>query len=203
MSIIIEVGVNTGTDTPGFLAAYPDSTYYGFEPTLELYGNLVHRYLSEDRVNFFPIAISDKNGIATFNVAGQGDWGCSSLNSFNPDIHSLWTGRPDFKVSHRYKVPTMRMDTFIREYIETNGIAVDIDYMWIDAQGSDMDVLYSMGEYISKVKKGRFEVAMSVELYVGTNNSLKNAEEFLQKNGYKYKVTPDDGAKECNIEFWR
>lgn len=203
MSIVIEVGVNTGTDTSGLLNSYPDSNYYGFEPTLELYGGLLQKYAEVPRVHFLPLAVSIENGFASFNVAGQGDWGCSSLNQFNPDIHSLWYGRPDFKVSHTYKVPTIRLDTFLNEYILNPESYVEIDYLWIDAQGSDMDVLYSLNEYIGCVNAGRLEVAYSVELYSGTKNTLKNAEEFLQLNNFAYTVTPDDGAKECNIEFRR
>lgn len=200
MNIIIEVGVNTGTDTVGLLNRFPEATYYGFEPTLELHGHLLGKFRDNPRVNFMPVAIDIVEGFKQFNVAGQGDWGCSSLHNFNPNIHELWHNRPDFKVSHTYKVPVMRMDSFLDLYTNPGVI---IDYAWIDAQGSDVDVLNSFGYYLDNVKAGRLETAYSVELYSNTTNTLANAEFTLKENGFRYTVTPDDVGKECNIEFWR
>ena len=200
MSIIIEVGVNTGSDTFPLLMGSPDSKYYGFEPTPELYPHLQKQFGSNLNVLFIPMAVSNKNGSARFNVAGQGDWGCSSLNQFSDNIHEVWENRSDFKFTHSYNVPTIRLDTFIENWNLKGEV---IDFLWIDAQGHDMLVLESLGNNIRNVNKGRLEVAYTVELYKGTNNTLQNAETFLKNNGFHWKVTPDDVGKECNIEFWR
>lgn len=207
MGIVIEVGVNTGSDTEKLLMDYPDSKYYGFEPTIELHAHLLKKFRDNpnmNRMNFFPVAISDQNGFTKFNVAGQGDWGCSSIHEFNPKIHELWANRSDFVVSHTYNVPTMRLDTFLENYI-WDGWEGDfcIDYLWIDAQGSDIDVLNSLGSQMKYVKRGRLETAYTVELYSKTNNTMENAVDLLRKNNFEYIVTPDDVGKECNITFWR
>lgn len=207
MGVIIEVGVNTGSDTEKLLEKYPESKYYGFEPTIELHAHLLKKFRDNpnmDRMHFYPVAITENNGFAKFNVAGQGDWGCSSIHEFNPKIHEVWPNRTDFAVSHTYNVPTMRLDTFIQNYL-LEGLVGDfyIDYLWIDAQGSDLDVLYSLGEYTKYVKGGKLETAYTVELYSNTNNTMENAISFLKKNNFTYSIMPDDVGKECNIEFWR
>lgn len=203
MSIIVEVGVNTASDTPGLLKKFPDAKYYGFEPTPELYIELQSGYKNSpwyDRMSFIPMAVSDKTGSAKFNIAGQGDWGCSSLNEFSDNIHQQWLNRTDFKFTNSYIVPTIRLDDFLITWrLEKEAI----EYLWIDAQGHDMKVLKSLDGFIKNVKAGRLEVAYTVELYKNTDNTLENAEKYLQKYGYQYKVTPDDVGKECNIEFWR
>ena len=205
MGIIIEVGVNTGSDTAKLLNRFPGSTYYGFEPTAQLYQHLTHTFnKSSDykRINFYPFAISDKTGKANFNIAGQGDWGCSSLNDFNPDIHSLWPHRSDFKFTDTQEVVTIRLDTFLEQFAPENK-DLPIDFLWIDAQGHDIKVFESLGKYMKNSLAGRMEVAYNVELYTNTNNTLVNAETILKNNKFQYKVTPDDVSKECNIDFWR
>lgn len=208
MGIIIEVGVNTGSDTMKLLEGYPNSSYYGFEPTFQLYNLLLDNLKTNPhgfRMEYWPLAVSDINSLATFNVAGQGDWGCSSLNQFNPKIADLWQNRSDFKFTHTQPVVTIRLDTFFDNFMGMPGYdnIESIDYLWIDAQGHDLKVLESTGKYIDKVLAGRLEVAYTVELYAGTLNTKENAEKFLTDNGFKYNIVPDDVCKECNIDFWR
>jgi len=203
MSIIIEVGANSGSDTEHLLKTFPTAQYYGFEPTIELYVQLQKKFAATpdyDRMQFIPCAVSETNGFAQFNIAGQGDWGCSSLYEFNPNIHTLWQNRSDFKFTHSYKVPTIRLDTFIANNNLQNQ---QIDYLWIDAQGHDIPVLNSLGKLIDNVCAGRLEVSYTVELYQGTVNTLRAAEDILIANKFEYKITPDDVGKEANITFIR
>jgi FkbM family methyltransferase len=200
--LIIEVGANDGREVERLLAQFPDAHYYGFEPTLELYNNLIKMFGHIDRVNFYPIAISNYNGFATFNVAGQGDWGCSSLFNFPDNIHDIWPNRPDFTTSHRYKVPVMKMSLFLDNYINED---FEIEYAWIDAQGSDLNVLASFEHHLNKIKVGRVEVSNRVELYTGTNNTINNAMDLLDNNGYIYNVHYIYGqmGPEVDVEFFK
>jgi len=196
---IFEIGVNTGSDTQPLLDKYPTHTYYGFEPTRELVSQALWPKFNDPRVNIIPMAVDIEDGFKTFNIAGQGDWGCSSLYEFDEKIHEKWENRSDFKMTHSYPVPCMRLETFI----EVFKIEGDIDYMWIDAQGNDYNVLLSMGHYINDLKAGRLECAYTVELYQGTGNNLSNVTKYLDFCGFKYDVKPDDVGKECNVEFYR
>ena len=199
MKNIIEIGVNTGTDTDMLLKKYPDANYYGFEPTRELLAQALWPRFGEPRVHMLPFAVHSENTFMEFHVAGQGDWGCSSLYKFDPDIHAKWPGRPDFKESHSYKVPCIRMDTFL----ETWNVQGDIEYAWIDAQGNDLVALQSFGKHIERLKAGKLECALNIELYTGTINTFENVQKFLTDNGYMYSMTPDPTSAECNVDFWR
>ena len=200
--LIIEVGANDGREVNRLLDQFPDAHYYGFEPTLELYSNLNKMFGHIDRVNFYPIAISNYNGFATFNVAGQDDWGCSSLFNFPDNIQDIWPGRSDFKTTHRYKVPVMKMSLFLDNYINED---FEIEYVWIDAQGSDLNVLESFEHHFNKIKAGRVEVANRIEIYTVTNNTLNNAIDMLEDRGYMYSVHYGNGQKseEVDVEFCR
>jgi FkbM family methyltransferase len=192
--IAIEVGANNGRDTQAML----DQGYevYAFEPTPELHLDLSKRLSHYE--NYYPIcaAVDTEDGWGTFYVAGQSDWGCSSLHDFNPEIHSLWEGRPDFNVTHKYTVQKIRLDTFMEVYSFNK-----IDYLWIDAQGNDLAVLQSLGSRIYKVRAGRCEVALTVNLY-NTDNTFDNVTKFLEDNGFTYTWDTENG-KEANIYFSR
>ena len=199
--ILLEVGVNHAQDTDRLLAEYPDAEYYGFEPTLELYTYLLGKYNGNPRVNLLPFALSNFVGISRFNVAGQADWGCSSLYPFPQDIHQKWPGRADFMTTHSYRVPVVTMKLFLENFIETQGTDYEIVYAWIDAQGSDVLVLDGFGDRIHKLKAGRIEVANSTELYEGTANQVSNAERFLTANGFNYHITPNPDGREADVDF--
>lgn len=205
--LIFEVGANDGREINHLLNTFPDAEYYGFEPTIELYANkLIKEHGSNPNVNFFPIAISDYNGFSKFNIAGQDDWGCSSLFEFTDGIGKIWPGRSEanFKMTHSYNVPIMRLDTFIENYIEPKYSEYEIQYIWIDTQGSDVNVLYGLNNHIDKVKAGKVEVAYKLELYAGTNNTHDAAVEFLKSKGFKTEVTMDGcQGSECDVHFFR
>jgi hypothetical protein len=192
--IAIEVGSNNGRDTESLL----NQGYwvYAFEPTPELHLDLSKRLSKYE--HYYPVcaAVDYENGWGTFKVAGQGDWGCSSLHDFNPDIHDLWEGRPDFNVTHTYKVYKTRLDTFMA----THNIGL-VDYLWIDAQGNDLIVLQSLGARIGSILAGRCEVALTVNLY-NTGNTLDNVGKFLTSNGFTYTWDTENG-KEANVYFSR
>ena len=197
MKTIIEVGANDGRDTQRFLADEQNQVY-AFEPTPELIVHLQSNFKNRENFSLIPAAVDTANSFKWFNVAGQGDWGCSSLYEFTPDIHSKWEGRPDFKFTNRYKVMTIRLDTFIEQY----GIG-EIDYLWIDAQGNDFNVLCSLGDKIRMVKEGKCEGSYTVELYQNTNNHVNTISAWLETQGFSCTIVPDSLGKEADLHFKR
>lgn len=196
--IFIEVGSNWGTDTDQFVQE--DSMVYCFEPTMELVYNLWHKYKGKNNVIVFPFAIDVNNDFLEFNVAGHGDWGCSSLHKFDKDIATKWPGRPDFAFTDSYVVPTITLKDFINLY----NIPY-VDFLWIDAQGHDFNVLKSLGDKIDLIKEGRCEGSYNIELYEEVDNSHTSIVEYLEQHGFETHVEPDASgiAAECNITFKR
>jgi FkbM family methyltransferase len=195
-NIIFEVGANLGNDTQNFLAS--GSLVYAFEPTPELHLHLKNRFKNVSNYIPVPLAVDLENRWTTFNIAGSADWGCSSIHDFNPNIHQEWEGRPDFNVTDRCTVMTIRLDTFMQIY------NIDkIDYLWIDAQGNDFRVLQSLGDRIKDVNKGRCEVANDVNLYSGVDNTVETVGNWLSSQGFQIEVIPHHHRKEADIMFQR
>lgn len=142
--------------------------------------------------------MSDKAGKSTFNIAGQADWGCSSLLEFSDDLNESWPGRTDFKVTEQIEVEVIRLDDFVAERNIPR-----IDWLHIDTQGSDLNVLRSLGDKISIVQAGVIEVPQStkVMLYKGQHTKEETIA-FLENNGFTIYKT-ESQQNEDNLFFRR
>lgn len=196
-SVIVEVGANYGNDTANFVND-KNNEVWAFEPTPELIEHLENRFRGHNNFHLIGKAVDIEETTKIFNIAGGGDWGCSSLYEFAEDIHEKWEGRPDFQITHKVEVQTVRLDTFVT----VNSIE-KIDYLWIDAQGNDFRVLKSLGDKIGIVVKGKCEGAYTVDLYKTEENRVEDIVAWLQNNGFSCNVVPDNVGKEADIHFSR
>lgn len=163
------------------------------------------RHLSNYTV--IPKAVCLENGKTTFNICKYG--GASSILPFRSDrelIETWGTSRYDVQYSGTsYEVETTRLDTFIEEAGLQETI---IDYLHIDAQGVDLDVLKSLGVYIKNLKAGVVETVKqeAKSIYIGQkDNTLDNVSQFLTENGFKINRIESNDSTGCeyNVHFER
>lgn len=177
--VIFDVGANDGRT---FERYFGNSHYqiYLFEPTPKLCKDIRQWINQYSNVHLVESAVDADESPKTFHIAGQADWGCSSLHEFSDNLDKTWPERPDLKVTDTITVPCIRLDTFI----ECNKIDA-IDYLHIDTQGNDLNVLKSLGDYVNIVKEGQIEVPMNdlVKLYK-TQHRLEETREWLLSNGF-------------------
>ena len=180
MKTIFDVGANDGKT---FLEeACNGSRIYLFEPTPFLVNKICEWIDEYPNVTLIQKAVAEYDGKTDFNIAGQNDWGCSSLLEFSEGLEKTWPGRTDFKVTDRIAVETTRLDTFLRLHPEITSI----DYLHVDTQGSDLSVLRSLGDMISIVQEGVVEVPQSREvmLYKG-QHTKEDMVSFLTMKGFE------------------
>ena len=141
--IKFDVGANQGTDT--IQLAEDGSIVYAFEPTKFLVNDHLWPKAKENpNIIVIPMAVDIENGFKTFNVTEFWDWGCSSLHTTSGNIDGSWVEH--FKVTDSYIVPTITLYDFCKLY------NIDrLDYLWIDTQGNDLNVLKSLGDKIKMV----------------------------------------------------
>jgi FkbM family methyltransferase len=202
--IYFEVGANQGQDTEKFLTE--DVTLYCFEPIPEMAFILYQKFGKNPNFNLITGAVDIENGFKKFNISKGGDWGCSSLHNFAPDLHTKWH-RSDFVFDDLVeKMMCIRLDSFLDLYNIPH-----IDYIHIDAQGNDFNVLKSLGDKIELVKAGVVEVAQKVELYDIKDNHLSIVKPWLEERGFKIRIEDDGVGKpgatingnEVNLFFTR
>lgn len=205
MKLFIEVGAYDGRDS----LYWHKKGYkvFTFEPKKDLYDQLVEKTKNIDNYTVINKAVCSFDGETTFNICKRG--GASSMLSFKSDEELIkhWTEeRTDIQYSgESYTVQTTRLDTFIEEYNLQNET---IDYIHIDAQGVDLDVLKSLGIYIKNLKAGVLETVKEPEksIYIGqNNNTLSNVQEFLNNTGFRIKNVKNNDKTNCefNVLFER
>ncbi|CAN7510913.1 FkbM family methyltransferase [Phenylobacterium sp. LjRoot219] len=203
MRVILDVGANDGSWGLGMAQKYPDVPVYAFEPTPQLCAKIREKVSQLGLRNYelVPVAVSDEPGRARFNIAGQSDWGCSSLLPFAGELEKTWPGREDLKVTEVIEVDCIRLDSFVAE----RGIT-GIAFLHTDAQGMDLRVISSLGEHVGKVERGRLETARNAKaaLYDG-QHTLDEVLGFLWVRGFDIEaLTPNDKfMNEVNVTYRR
>ena len=152
--VLIEVGAFDGYDS----LQYYNNNYkvYTFEANKELFEKLYENTKNLPDYNVYNKAVCLKDGTSTFNICKSG--GASSILKFkdNDTLIKHWgSNREDIHYNNEsYEVETTRLDTFF----ETNGLTdTIIDFIHIDAQGVDLDVLKSASKYLKNIKAGILE----------------------------------------------
>jgi FkbM family methyltransferase len=172
VEVVMDVGAHTGTDSLPVAQQFPHVTVFAVEPTPSLAERL--RESSRDLPNYTVIeaAIDVEETERTFNLFPKGLGGYNSLNEFVPGVEGL----PP--VTERLRLRTKRLDTVCDEH----GIDC-VDVLHVDAQGSDLRVLASLGERLDRVKAGAIEVSNRVQLYL-TSVHREEARAFLEARGF-------------------
>lgn len=198
MKVFFDIGANNGSWSSNIARQNPGFKVYAFEPTPQMCQIIKSSTAGLNNYRLIEKAVSDFNGSSEFKIAGQADWGCSSLLDFSNKSKTEWPGRTDFKVTEKILIEVIRLDGFI----EQEGIK-SIEYLHIDTQGSDLKVLFGMGEKISIVKKGVIEAAAKEDILYMGQNTQEQCVEFLNQKGFKIEGiwSNDPMGNEVNIEF--
>lgn len=196
--IVFDVGANNGSSSVPLAQKNPDILVFAFEPTPEMINTIKGKIEGMENYIIIPKAVSNYNGVAQFNVAGNWDWGCSSLLEFSENSKTQWPGRTDFNVTYKMDVEVIRLDTFMEE----NNIS-QIDFLHIDTQGSDLNVLKGLGKYITNVVQGTMEAGTSDDILYNGQNKLNESVKFLLANNFQITdVNSNDVfVHEVNIHF--
>lgn len=168
--IVLEIGSHNGGDTQRFIDTFSDLELYGFEPNPYTF-KVLTKYINSLKCKFFNIALSnqDKNDV-TFYMALKEitpEYFDKNRNSILRDKYTQKFTKDDFfkynmnrsgasslKKGHEAvsnakecKIEVKKLDTWTKE----NNIE-DIDFIWMDVQGSEKDVIEGGKESLKKVR---------------------------------------------------
>jgi len=194
--ILFDVGANNGSQWYNTLAADQNNTFvFMFEPTPYLCDVITEKYSHLKNWTLIQKAVSDYEGISQFNIAGHADWGCSSLMTFREErVHTWPSDRTDLNFTDSIDVEVITLESFLKN----NPEITHIDYLHVDAQGSDLNVLKGLGSYINIVAAGTIEAAFNAPLY---DNSPTHTEciDWLKEKGFVSEI--HNANHECDIAF--
>jgi FkbM family methyltransferase len=198
----IDVGANDGKAAIHYARFEPLTKVIAFEPIPELVERI--KVNSSNLSNFEVIqsAVSDYEGESVFNVSPPhelyGDYACSSLLDFSDKSKTEWVGREDFKVIDKIKVKIIRLDNF---FISNN--ITQVDYLKIDTQGLDLNVLKGCGDLISIIHSGEMEAGTKEDVLYDGQNTKDESINFLESIGFEIvQINSNDvHTNEVNIVF--
>ena len=183
------------------------------EPIPELATALIAKALDLNLANLVvrEVAIDTTRGVKTFHVNDAFSMGTSSLLVFSSPskLHNYWASRPDSQQTRTIAVRCITLEDLINEILQSifpvKKIESNIDFIKIDAQGKDLEVLLSAGKYAETITAGMFEspVVSKESMYEGQENSVTEYFGQLTNLGYKvYSLKPNDPRlMEYNIYF--
>jgi FkbM family methyltransferase len=182
--VYIDVGCNRGQNAFSWLND-PNALVYAFEPNPAL-----HQYLKQyesDRFKVFDYAIGTDEGVKPFNI-GEND-ATSSLKNFDSSVTA-------FRYSETIYVKVISLDTFCKEYNIHS-----IHLLKIDAQGSDLDVLHSLGDFVNNVQNIIVEAFIEEDVNV-YEDEVKESQvmSYLTPKGFVLSRRVVDGNY-CDLYF--
>lgn len=205
----VDIGSRNGIiDLPG-LAPFTDA--YGFEPNPAEYDKLLtgktdssllgQKIILYKSVNYSPYALADFEGNADFYIT-KGPGACGMLK---PDLERLreihWKGGifkenfgdDVFSVEKVIRVPVKSLAVFAQER------RLDcIDYLKVDVEGSEYEVLQGAGDFLKNIGVIKAEVCFIP--FRENQKIFSEIDLFLRKNGFdllRYEMVPDHvGFKE-------
>ena len=213
--IIVDVGANEGHFALQQAMENPHHLVIAVEPIPELANALISKALDLNLANLIvkEVAIDTANGIKTLHISDAFSMGTSSLLSFsNPNkLNDYWAQRPDSRQTRSISMRCTTLEDLISEVLQSiiplEKSSVIIDFIKIDVQGKDIEVLLSAGKYASTIIAGMLEAPVVVEesIYEGQENSITEYFSQLKDLNYKvYSLKPNDpGLMEYNLYFHR
>lgn len=192
--IWLDVGAHLGETTFETARRNPGLTVYAFEPNLRLASQrfgLLRNFI------VLPLAVSENDAFSSFYVNSCDE--ASSLHEFNKNGLGNWIGGDTLSVDNEVVVPTTRLDTFMNRMGITS-----VEYLKIDAQGGDFNVLLSAGTRLADIENITLEVAVTEEqLYKGARDRTDIVNFMASKGFTLVKESPQSFNQELNMTFTR
>jgi len=144
---LIDVGFADGLTSPWIKNYHHLGNLLIVDPLLtnSSYGGNIH---------YFNKAIFDKPGYKSFYIYRKNE--CSSLFKIADNVADLSNPKTDlskYELVNTTNVECVRLDSILPN------IPIEYDFIKVDTQGSDANVIYSLGKYLNSF------VGMQVELY--------------------------------------
>lgn len=137
------------------------------------HGDVLNINYINKNIYIIPVALGNiQNTELNFYIT-EGDEGCSSIYEPKVDI---------FKIKEIIKVPIFTLADFFM--LLPDNIKY-IEYIKIDAQGSDLDIIKGGGDYISE-KVVYVTLEPESGAYNGCNNTFENMKNYMELIGFKH-----------------
>lgn len=156
--VYLDIGVWKETDFKRDLLSDPHLLVFGIDANPDA---MRAQAFTHERFKLFNFAAGDNDKYIEFNINGHP--GCSSVlkgntDKFNNSIKTKhdWLKNDCIQTNRTVRVPMRRLDHFIARIPSQ----LSVDWVKIDAQGYDFEVMKSIGSELKRVRKLQFETQL-------------------------------------------
>lgn len=164
---------------------FPEANVYAFEPVPESYAiccenrdKVPEEY--RNRISIYNVAVGEEDKMIPFypvnNTGSEFNVGASSKYKFLPGMNGTWWNKTWNQ--DEIQVPQVTLD----DHREKNNIG-DIDLIWMDAQGGELDALKGAVETLKNVKVIMTEVGIGA--YYDGQSLKPQIDEFVRSHGFR------------------
>ncbi|MCH9811867.1 FkbM family methyltransferase [bacterium] len=179
--IILECGAHNGTDTAAMARYWKNGFVYAIEASPFTFTVLQKNTKGLKNVKLFPIALGWENGYAEFHVSKHPNFPHKGQCSLLPSNHDEHQPGNLYVFDEIVTVPVMTLDAWAQK----NSIP-RIDFMWLDMQGADFNMLMASSEVLKTTKLIKVEISTK-DYYKGTV-LYDEGRSFLESQGFTLLV---------------
>ena len=202
VNVVFDVGANKGQSIRLFQKWFPESKIYSFEPNPKLFSKLENKHKKNKKTTLFKFALSNENGIKTFNENAFDS--SSTLETVNANStylqkKSRLLGIPTRAlIVNTYPVTVRKLSDVIKELNITS-----IDFIKIDVEGHELQCLKGLFDGLNAEVKCIQIEAQSHDLYLN-NDTLTEIYDLMKRNGFDQSKKIKHGFGDfSDVIFWR
>jgi FkbM family methyltransferase len=186
--VVVEAGAHVGNDTVLMNKRWKGATIYAFEPSPEVYQKLRKKCFKHKNIKTYALALGDRKGMVEFyesTAAEHSPWGTDAQGSLLPPSEKTWPWK-HIGFKKPIKVPVTTLD----DWAQSQGVK-NIDFLWLDMQGSEFQMLKASPKILKTIKVIQTEVSRR-PFYEGTT-LLDEGRAWLESQGFTaIYITPEE-----------
>lgn len=197
INTILDIGSWHLGQSVEFLELFPDAQVHAFEPNPENYKTCEEVYSRlrgyfKQNLHLYNIALNDYNGKIKFYPVVNDNPGASSKYKFMRGTTKQFFDKE--WVQSEIEVEALTLDTWAK-----NNKVDDVDVIWIDVQGAELDVFEGGKDVLKNVKCIFTEVGLKPyyegqRLKTAIDHFLKNEAHFVEiKDSFEYNGSDCEG----------
>lgn len=178
--IIVEAGACRGGDTQKMANLWSKGIIHAFEPLPEHFATLTKNTSELSNVICYKYGLGIQNGTFPFHVSERNGKMMNSSSLLSPKEHLNWC--KDIIFSEVISIDVLTLDAWAKKYN-----VYYVDFMWLDLQGSELDVLKACPKLLKTVKAIWTEATYG-EMYKECAR-YPQLKQFLENEGFTFVCT--------------